>query len=204
MKKRYRVILIRHGKTSQNIKGVYLGCRTDIPLCEEGIGEIADIKKDMNKLLDKEAFFICSPMIRCQETMGLMFDRKPDLIADGLKEMDFGGFEGKNYEDLKDDEYYKQWLDSKGEMPFPEGESKEEFSSRTVNALVDSIKAECQNIVVAHGGTIMAAMSRITGGGYFDYQVGNLDGYVLEYSYDSDEDIYNDVSYMRIANGVCH
>lgn len=204
MSNRYRVILIRHGKTSQNVRGVYLGCRTDIPLCEEGIAEIAPIKENISRMVESDAFYISSPMIRCRETMALLFDREPQLTPEGLQEMDFGDFEGKNYEDLKDDEYYKKWLESNGEIPFPKGESKEEFSARTVSALMDSIRPECQNIVVAHGGTIMAAMSRIAGGGYFDYQIGNLDGYVLEYSYDSDEDTYNDVSYMRIVNGICH
>ena len=44
--------------------------------------------------------------------------------------MDFGVFEGKNYLELQGDKRYQEWIDSNGTLPFPEGESREEFISR--------------------------------------------------------------------------
>ena len=40
--------------------------------------------------------------------------------------MNFGAYEGKNYEDLKNDSYYQKWIDSNGTLPIPEGESQQE------------------------------------------------------------------------------
>lgn len=201
--KKIRVVLIRHGKTQLNKKGAYLGCRLDIPLCEEGVAEAMSVRDRISSLVSKDAFLICSPMNRCIETAQILFERKPEKISDNLKEMDFGDFEGKTYEDLKDDEYYQKWMESYRELPFPNGESKPQFSSRTVRAFEECVVEGQQNVVVAHGGTIMAVMSHIAGGDYFDYQVANLDGYILEYSYDNDKGTYNEISYMRISDRIC-
>jgi alpha-ribazole phosphatase len=42
-------------------------------------------------------------------------------ICENLKEMDFGMFENKSYEDLKDEPEYIKWLESDGRNPFPGG-----------------------------------------------------------------------------------
>jgi len=47
-------------------------------------------------------------------------------------EMDFGAFEGHNYQELSGDPAYQRWIDSGGTLPFPEGESREEFIRRSV------------------------------------------------------------------------
>ena len=49
--------------------------------------------------------------------------------------MDFGLFEGKNYQDLKGDAYYQRWIDSDGTLPFPQGESREAFLQRSRKGL---------------------------------------------------------------------
>ena len=46
--------------------------------------------------------------------------------------MDFGQFEGKNYEELKDNPDYQKWIDSNGTLPFPGGESREQFIRRSM------------------------------------------------------------------------
>ena len=39
---------------------------------------------------------------------------------------------GKNYEELKDDPCYQKWIDSNGTLPFPGGESREQFIRRSM------------------------------------------------------------------------
>ncbi len=46
--------------------------------------------------------------------------------------MDFGQFEGKNYEELKDNPDYQKWIDSNGTLPFPGGEPREQFIRRSM------------------------------------------------------------------------
>ena len=70
-------------------------------------------------------------MLRCRQTARLLFQKEPDLICENFREKDFGRFEGKNYEELKDDPGYQRWLDSNGTIPFPEGEGQETFFERT-------------------------------------------------------------------------
>lgn len=57
------------------------------------------------------------------------------------REMNFGAYEGKNYEDLKNDSYYQKWIDSNGTLPFPEGESQQEYIKRCQRGLLTATKS---------------------------------------------------------------
>ena len=39
--KTFKLHLIRHGLTSGNLQGLYIGSGTDIPLCDEGRAQLA-------------------------------------------------------------------------------------------------------------------------------------------------------------------
>ena len=107
-------------------------------------------------------------------------------VIEELAECDFGKFENKNFHELSGDPEYQQWIDSDGSLPFPEGESREEFAERSLQGFEKAIE-ECrmdgiQTVVfVVHGGTIMSIMERhaYPAGDYFDYQVENGDGYEI-------------------------
>ena len=124
------------------------------------------------------------PMLRCKQTARLLFQKEPDLICENFREKDFGRFEGKNYEELKDDPGYQRWLDSNGTIPFPEGEGQEAFFERTrlgfEQMMEHLMDLQCREAAfVVHGGTIMAVLSAFsqTGGEFYDWQVSNGSGY---------------------------
>lgn len=121
------LVLIRHGATKANKEHRYLG-QTEEELSQEGKKELAEYKNNHKyPLVD---FLFTSPMKRCIQTAEILYPHlKPVEIAEWT-EMDFGAFEGKNYEDLKDDKDYQAWIDSGGTLPFPGGESREEFILR--------------------------------------------------------------------------
>ena len=197
---------IRHGMTQANGEHRYLG-KTDEPLSETGIRLLQEKKKEY--FSGPPEFLYTSPMKRCVQTAELLFERKPVLIPE-WKEMDFGQFEGKNYEELKDDPCYQKWIDSNGTLPFPGGESREQFIRRSMEGfdwmMSDILKKSERNtgiqsgtekqylrnnceieipvVAVVHGGTIMAVLSSLTEGEYFDFQVKNGEGYetVLEWT----------------------
>lgn len=75
---------------------------------------------------------VSSPMKRCVQTARFIYPDKPIEICEKLRECDFGDFENKSYEDLKDNADYQKWLDSSGTMPFPNGEAHEDFVNRCV------------------------------------------------------------------------
>lgn len=184
--------LIRHGKTPSNREHRYLGV-TEEALSGEGRKQLEILaEKD---ILKKPWLLFISPMLRCQESAGILFPGRKAYPIEEWREMNFGTYEGKNYEDLKNDSYYQKWIDSNGTLPFPEGESQQEYIKRCHRGLLTATKiieekiarevaenqiAESQprNITaVVHGGTIMALLHILAGGNYFDYQVKNGGGY---------------------------
>lgn len=170
---------IRHGKTKSNIEHRYLG-KTEEPLSKEG-------KQALEKQMKAGMYQGCdvvfvSPMKRCIETAELLYPDRNRIVISEWEEMDFGAFEGKNYQELQKDPRYQQWIDSNGTLPFPEGESREQFLMRCKSGWDRMVKIlretdAKQVAIVVHGGTIMAVLSTLHGGEYFDYQVTNGDGY---------------------------
>ena len=124
--------LIRHGKTPSNREHRYLGV-TEEALSGEGRKQLEILaEKD---ILKKPWLLFISPMLRCQESAGILFPGKKAYPIEEWREMNFGAYEGKNYEDLKNDSYYQKWIDSNGTLPFPEGESQQEYIKRCQRGL---------------------------------------------------------------------
>lgn len=171
-----RWILIRHGKTRGNLEKRYIGCRTDEPLCPEGIEQLRQ-----GQYPSADRVFV-SPMRRCLETAEILYPGVPKEVVSDLRECDFGAFEGKTYAELNGRADYQAWIDSGGRLPFPGGESLEGFSARCLAAFEEVKKRAPQEdcALVVHGGTIMAVMAAWTGSEYFDFQADNGKGYILE------------------------
>lgn len=193
--------LIRHGKTKANLEHRYLG-RTDEELSEDGKKEILEQKAaGRYPAPEKTDVIIATPMLRCRQTAGILYPGRELLLIDEFREMDFGVFEGKNYKELQEDARYQAWIDSGGTLPFPGGESRENFQKRCCDGflrmlgLLDrmetkevsversveaSIERRCRAAAIVHGGTIMALLSAYGEGAYFDYQCENGGGYECE------------------------
>lgn len=131
------LLLIRHGKTPSNREHRYLGV-TEEALSGEGRKQLEILaEKD---ILKKPWLLFISPMLRCQESAGILFPGKKAYPIQEWREMNFGAYEGKNYEDLKNDSYYQKWIDSNGTLPFPEGESQQEYIKRCHRGLLTATK----------------------------------------------------------------
>lgn len=171
-------ILIRHGMTQGNLERRYVGCRTDEPLCAEGIARLKQgVYPEVRKVY-------ASPMKRCTETAAILYPTiKAEIIPD-FRECDFGEFEYQNYEELNGRADYQAWIDSGGELPFPGGESRASFAARSLAAFRSLLPGadgdDCALIV--HGGTVMAIMEAMARpkGNYYDFQVKNGCGYILQ------------------------
>ena len=173
-----RLILIRHGATRGNLESRYIGCRTDEPLCEEGIEALKE------KRYPPVQRVFSSPMKRCLETAAILYPGIPVEIVPDFRECDFGLFENKNYAELNGRQDYQAWIDSGGELPFPGGESRKEFAARCREAFrkLRERKPDADCALIVHGGTIMAIMEALAQppAGYYDFQVKNGRGYILE------------------------
>ena len=73
-------ILIRHGQTQGNREHRYIGCRTDEPLCPEGIAQL------QNRHYPPVSRVFVSPMRRCVETADLLYPGVPQTIIGSFRE----------------------------------------------------------------------------------------------------------------------
>ena len=173
------IYLLRHGLTEYNAQKRYQGQR-DIPLSPEGLAQLrrADI--------DPKVVYI-STLQRTRQTAEVLFPDAELVPVDGLKEMCFGSFEGRNYIEMEHDPDYQAWVAANCESNCPDGERKDDFSDRvcrTFAALVDKALADGEEmlVILAHGGTQMAALERygVPRRSYYRWCGPNAGGYVLD------------------------
>ena len=183
-----RLTLIRHGTTLSNKEGRYLG-KTDESLSPDGIRTLE--KSVADRIYPTADILFSGPMKRCLETARILYPGQNPMLIPEWTEMDFGIFEGHDYKELSGSPDYQRWIDSGGTLPFPEGESREEFIRRSAagceKMLYHMKRIRERNAAsgqgnrsvsaVVHGGTIMALLSHFLDGEYFDYQVKCGQGY---------------------------
>ncbi|RUR30659.1 histidine phosphatase family protein [Vreelandella nanhaiensis] len=154
------LVVVRHGITAWNLERRYQG-QHDIPLlfpdAEEGLLALKDA-------LISERFdaIYSSDLKRCQQTLEWIQAAKPGMphhLEPRLRELNFGEYEGKVYDELKDLPHYRAWVDSVGELQIPGGESAAQLRTRLEAWLSDmAIDARKQGyrkiLVITHGGVI--------------------------------------------------
>ena len=96
------IYLLRHGLTEYNAEKRYQGQR-DIPLSAAGRAMLcrADISP--------KTVYI-TPLCRTRQTAEVLFPGARLVETDGLKEMCFGSFEGRNYIEMEHDPDYLAWV----------------------------------------------------------------------------------------------
>lgn len=155
--KKLKVYLIRHGKTEANEKHLYCG-KTDISLSERGKKELYDIKSTV-KYPECISFF-SSGAKRANETLEILYPEKTYSEINEFWEYNFGDFEMKSYDMLKENKDYISWItDNEGQVLCPNGESKFQYRKRIKKAFIAFLE-QCykENInsvaLISHGGTI--------------------------------------------------
>ncbi len=157
--KTYKIHLIRHGITEANQDGRYIG-RTDLPLSPEGLSALLELKERYQ--YPGGVRFFTSPLTRCRQTLEVLYPHCQPEVVDGLREFDFGDWEGKSIRDLKNDERFLQWIEGKNH-DIPGGEKTEDFRARVctafegvVNDLLHS--GDTEAVICTHGGVITLLM----------------------------------------------
>lgn len=176
--------LIRHGKTEANEKHLYCG-KSNIGLSENGIIELNDIK---NKIKYPESNnFFTSGAKRANETLEILYPKKSYCKINEFWEYDFGDFEMKSYEMLKENKEYINWItDKDGQVSCPNGESKIQYRERikeAFNNLVEKCYKESIStaVLISHGGTIGTILEVFydSSKSFYEYQPACGRGYAL-------------------------
>lgn len=161
--KSYVIHLIRHGLTKGNLDGRYIG-QKNVPLSIEGVSQLLEMKKQY-EYPEAQAYFT-SPMGRCVDTMKILYPKVKPIVMEDLKEYDFGDFEGKTAQELKEDERYQAWLAGGPDAAPPFGESNGDFARRIYTAFTKIVEGLMKTgttsaVICTHGGVIMTLLTLV-------------------------------------------
>ena len=159
--KSYIIHFIRHGAIDETLSGKYIGT-TDVPLSNKG-------KMDLKKL-DYEYRYpgtqvvFTSPLKRCTETCRILYPEQNPLSIANLSECNFGEWEGKTAEELKNDPDFEKWLAGDNSVKPPRGESNADFTRRICRMFESIVEGlmktgTTESVIVTHGGVIMTLLA---------------------------------------------
>lgn len=176
-----RIVLLRHGRTRANDQGLYCGS-TDLPLSPGGREELMRLRRAGGYPRPDGFQLVTSGLRRTDETMELLYGPGAYRHVPALREMDFGVFEMRGYETLREDPAYRRWCDGDNRQNrAPGGESGEEMRRRVWEAF-RALSAEGDFLAVIHGGPIAAIMEELfpeEGRTRYQWQPGGGRGYEL-------------------------
>jgi broad specificity phosphatase PhoE len=156
------LFIARHGETVDNASGLILGHR-DPPLSEAGREQSARLARQAGGL--GIVAIRCSPLLRARQTAAIVADAigVAAIILDDLIESDRGSWEGQSVAKIAEDspELHAAFEAGAEDFAFPGGESLLDQIERTRKALDVVASGPGPALVVAHAGTIRAALSSI-------------------------------------------
>lgn len=186
------IYLIRHGKTPCNEQKLYCG-KTDVSLSELGRNELSKRREEVKYPKCKNNY--TSGAKRTNETFEILYPETKYEERNEFWEYDFGDFELKSYEMIKEDMNYINWIcDKTAKVSCPNGESRYEFYTRLKHSFIDfitelKVRGEEEALIVCHGGTIGTLLELFYDGSkdFFAYQPSCGGGYKLEIDIQNDE-----------------
>lgn len=159
--KSYIIHFIRHGSIDDTLTGKYIGT-TDAPLSDRGRMDLR--KLDYEYKYPGTQVVFTSPLKRCTETAKILYPEQNPLVIDNLSECNFGEWEGKTADELKNDPDFKKWLAGDSSVKPPRGESNADFTRRVCKMFESIVEGlmktgTTESVIVTHGGVIMTLLA---------------------------------------------
>lgn len=179
---------VRHGETEKNKSKCYYGS-LDVELTKEGILQ-AEKARELLKNIKFKTVYVSEKKRSIATAEILLKNRQCKFITDmRINEREFGEFEGKGYEELKQ-LYPKEWRawceDWKNVSP-PGGESCIQVYKRVEAFMDDILKSHEDDIlIVTHGGVIRSMYCYVLGGNvdyFWNFGSSNGDISIIKYEY---------------------
>lgn len=152
-----KLTFLRHGITEGNVRRLYYGS-TDLPLLPEGISALEALR--LAGGYPRAGRFYTSGMTRTEQTLLALYGAVPHEVLRDLREIDFGAFEMKTYEDLKEDPDFAAWCTGNNESNVcPGGESGAQVTARSLGAVQTLLERGEDAVIITHGGVIGGLMN---------------------------------------------
>jgi alpha-ribazole phosphatase/probable phosphoglycerate mutase len=157
------ILLVRHAQSA--FQGRFCGS-SDPPLSDKGKEEAREVAAKLRTA--QISRFYCSPLRRAVATAEAIAGTSalPLTLVDGLREIDFGSWEGLTWAEIErqDPGYAKLWAERFPAVPAPGGEHFDAFRQRVEEAFfrIYSELSGCRGgatVVVAHGGVLAVLLA---------------------------------------------
>lgn len=166
---RATLLLVRHGETTGE-SSIRLNGSTDVPLSDLGRAQMAAVRVHLAAFDVRDV--LTTPLSRARESARIALPAFEPVTVPELREIDFGAWERLTYAEVRerDPERYAEMLLGQPEFRFPEGESREGFSTRVAGAVHTWIGTTAPRfdgirVVVAHKGTVKAIRKSLEAAG---------------------------------------
>jgi alpha-ribazole phosphatase len=193
-----RLVLIRHGEPDETMRGRCYGS-LDVSLSASGRLQMRRLRRWL--LPAPIAAVYCSPHLRAVQSAHILAANRRLIptVRDGLREIDFGAFEGLAFGEIAErfPTVYALWMTSPTDVDFPGGERFSDMVSRVTAAFEVIRKSHvCEAVaVVSHGGVNRIALSIALG-----LDLSRM--FTLDQSYGAVNviDYYGDTPLVRLVN----
>ena len=152
------VILVRHGRTAANARGILAGRSAGVALDATGRAQAERMAERLAAV--PLVRVVSSPLERCRETSRAILARQQDApglsIERGITECDYGDWQGRPLSELARESVWAQVQRNPASVVFPGGESMAGMQARAVAA----IRRHDEALTAQHGpGAVWAAVS---------------------------------------------
>ncbi|MCU0263597.1 MAG: MSMEG_4193 family putative phosphomutase [Candidatus Nanopelagicales bacterium] len=160
------VLLVRHGRTGANARGILAGRAPGVALDGTGRKQARALAGRLRAV--PLTAVVHSPLERCAETAALMLDGRGEVplhVDDRLVECDYGDWSGRPLAELAREPLWATVQAQPSAVRFPGGEAMLAMAKRAVASVGDWVRREPAGTVamVTHGDVIKAILSDALG-----------------------------------------
>lgn len=168
-----RLLLVRHGESTDNVEGKLSGAQSAAPLTAHGWNQAAALAHELASLspalkLDVVGSSRLARACNTADAVGAQFPGAERLVVDGIEEMDYGRLEGMMISDAKQQmsEISQSWNQGDLTVSVGGGESPKEALERVLRALGEVLRKHQGSTVllVGHSMVIKALVAAVRPG----------------------------------------
>lgn len=165
------VVLIRHGRSTSNAAGTLAGRTPGVVLDDHGRAQARTLGERLRGVTP--AAVVCSPLERCQETIGIALEAAgitAEVVTDErVQETDYGHWSGRLLKDLAQEPVWATVQTSPSTAEFPGGERMLAVRERMVETVLEwnaRLPSDAVWLLVSHGDPINGLLSWALGMDY--------------------------------------